>query len=206
MKDEINTAAEFIISLLPKPEKKKRPKHGKLKTSDSKLTDKQIDTVRKSLVDLMHERISSCECDYQNPMRGNAYRALWTARGFPDELIRKAAKFANIPSVHLLLPTDFVIWIDPCDVSYRLGDYGTVLSLGIKSPLSAASSNSSSSYSELVRTALRADAKEFVLHQQNRREHAKRENKSNHSNSSSDSTLNTDSNTQMFLKKVKIIN
>lgn len=70
--------------------------------------------------------------DRTYPLRGNAYRALSCFLGAPlDDVLKKAAEelLLDPEAVKDTLPKDFVVWVDPGSVAYRVGDYGTIVSL-----------------------------------------------------------------------------
>jgi len=60
-----------------------------------------------------------------NPVKGSAFRCLKTPT---DPLISSAAAAVNVPLADIVehLPPDLWIWIDPGEVSYRVGGGGTV--------------------------------------------------------------------------------
>lgn len=61
------------------------------------------------------------------PERGSAFRCIRnTTRGGLDPRICKAGQACGISKCALteILPSEFILWIDPQDVSYRVGEYG----------------------------------------------------------------------------------
>jgi protein Tob/BTG len=60
-----------------------------------------------------------------NPNKGSAYRCLKTPT---DPIISSAADAVNVPLKDIIehLPEDLWIWIDPGEVSYRVGGGGTL--------------------------------------------------------------------------------
>jgi protein Tob/BTG len=114
MKKEISAACHFLIRLM----------------GNKAISATQRKQFSKTLQTLLSEKFRA-HWDEESPMRGNAYRALSTFHGNIDVTIRHAAQSASIEAQLLneKLPSEFVIWIDPKQVSYRIGDYGTVHSL-----------------------------------------------------------------------------
>ena len=109
MKAEIDAAIQFILSLL----------------SRAKIPKDSQSIFRITLEDGMKQRFSSI-WDPSNPQRGNAYRSIFTD-GQIDPLIQQAALKASINQIGAYLPDDFVIWVDPGSVSYRIGEHGNTL-------------------------------------------------------------------------------
>eukprot|EP00158_Paraphelidium_tribonemae_P000727 Partr_v1_DN23277_c0_g1_i1_m35149 putative B-cell translocation gene len=66
--------------------------------------------------------------DETNPLAGNGFRSIFSD-GLLDPIISTAAREAKIESIHRFLPSDFVIWVDPGSVAYRIGEHGTCLTL-----------------------------------------------------------------------------
>lgn len=61
------------------------------------------------------------------PVKGSAYRCLKT--GDPlDAVFERAAKESGVPIQDILenLPQDLAVWVDPGEVSYRIGEKGTI--------------------------------------------------------------------------------
>jgi len=64
----------------------------------------------------------------EQPDRGSAYRCLHTVSGKLDPLLHRAAQTCKV-SLNSKLPENFCLWIDPGQVSCRLGEYGSVFPL-----------------------------------------------------------------------------
>jgi len=62
------------------------------------------------------------------PCRGSAYRCLRSMPGKMDPLLLSVERTCQI-ALKKRLPEDFSLWIDPGDVSCRLGEWGSVWSL-----------------------------------------------------------------------------
>ncbi|XP_023941973.1 protein Tob1 [Bicyclus anynana] len=61
------------------------------------------------------------------PCRGSAYRCLKTG-GPLDPVLERAARESGVPVRDVLehLPRDLAVWVDPGEVSYRIGEKGAV--------------------------------------------------------------------------------
>eukprot|EP00117_Sycon_ciliatum_P010553 scpid83619/ scgid12414/ Protein Tob2; Protein Tob4; Transducer of erbB-2 2 len=66
-----------------------------------------------------------------NSQRASAYRALLVSPGVLDPAIVAAAECSQIAlgTIRDQLPLWLTIWVDPCEVSYRVGERGEVVSL-----------------------------------------------------------------------------
>lgn len=67
----------------------------------------------------------------QKPFLGSAYRCIRITQKIMDNVIEKAASVAGLTFDELKksLPQDFTLWIDPADVSYRIGEDGSICCL-----------------------------------------------------------------------------
>ena len=67
----------------------------------------------------------------QRPHRGSAYRCLRLSERHMDPVIATAAKESGVSRDELAstLPTELTVWIDPYDVSYRIGEDGSICQL-----------------------------------------------------------------------------
>ncbi|KAI8891368.1 BTG-domain-containing protein [Backusella circina FSU 941] len=110
---EIAQAVEFLGRLL-----------------NSKVDSDTISTFKERLSDLLKKRFTD-HWDAQQPYRGNAYRAISNFNGQLDPIIEQACDKAACSSkvIHAHLPRDFVLWVDPFSVSYRVGDHGNIMTL-----------------------------------------------------------------------------
>jgi protein Tob/BTG len=65
------------------------------------------------------------------PFRGSAYRCIRITHKIMDTVIEKAAEKSglSIDDLYKSLPQDFTLWIDPADVSYRIGEDGSICCL-----------------------------------------------------------------------------
>ncbi|KAG2234129.1 hypothetical protein BDF21DRAFT_488931 [Thamnidium elegans] len=110
---EIAQAVEFLGRLL-----------------QSKVDQEIVNTFKERLTELLKVRFQD-HWDPQQPYRGNGYRALSNFNGQLDPILTNASIQASVqPStIHAHLPRDFVLWIDPFSVSYRVGDHGNIMTL-----------------------------------------------------------------------------
>jgi len=62
------------------------------------------------------------------PFRGSGYRCLRINDMLMDPLLAKAGQLVNISleEMQLLLPSELTVWVDPGEVSYRIGEEGSI--------------------------------------------------------------------------------
>ncbi|KAF4523442.1 hypothetical protein B566_EDAN010375 [Ephemera danica] len=62
------------------------------------------------------------------PVRGSAYRCIKTGTGPVDPVLERAARESGIPVQDILenMPQELAVWVDPAEVSYRIGEKGAV--------------------------------------------------------------------------------
>jgi len=65
------------------------------------------------------------------PMQGSGYRCIRITQSIMDPEIEKAATVSGVTAFDLTntLPKEFTMWIDPEDVSYRIGEDGSICTL-----------------------------------------------------------------------------
>ncbi|KAI7899061.1 uncharacterized protein BX663DRAFT_523024 [Cokeromyces recurvatus] len=113
MQIEISQAVDFIGRLL-----------------HSKVDSDMITNFKTQLAELLKQRFSA-HWDPHKPYQGNAYRAI---SNFNDEydpiLVEACIKTAcSAKLIHAYLPRDFILWIDPDSVAYRVGFHGNIMTL-----------------------------------------------------------------------------
>ncbi|KAI8063505.1 hypothetical protein BC940DRAFT_307376 [Gongronella butleri] len=113
MHEEITEAIDFVGRLL-----------------DTRFPAASMAAFKEKLYCLLSERFVD-HWDVTQPTRGNAYRALSNFNSQLDPILIQAAVSARLApqSIMTHLPQDFIIWIDPLTVSYRIGDHSNVLNL-----------------------------------------------------------------------------
>lgn len=116
MRVEILSAADFLVQLL-------RIHHSKQKL---KLSESQLEMFKRSLSEVLRRRYEE-HWFPEKPTRGSAYRCL-RINGKMDPAIEQASVATGIPISYLnkLFPTELTMWIDPCEVSYRIGENGSI--------------------------------------------------------------------------------
>ncbi|XP_073511426.1 maternal B9.10 protein-like [Phyllobates terribilis] len=97
-----------------------------------------------AIMDIFGEHLSEILCKKytghwypENPMKGQAYRCIRINGQDKDESIQEACALSQIRFYDLALPKEFTLWIDPFEVSCRLGEENfpyTVVSFDPRSP------------------------------------------------------------------------
>ncbi|KAI8139412.1 hypothetical protein BJV82DRAFT_627174 [Fennellomyces sp. T-0311] len=96
----------------------------------SKFDQSDLLSFKHELTKVLKARFSD-HWDPQHPSRGNGFRSISNLNGQLDPVLLKAAEKSSVSPglIHLNLPRDFVLWIDPFSVSYRVGDHGNIMTL-----------------------------------------------------------------------------
>ena len=111
MKTEVQCGCEFISKLLTQrhlPVQFARP-------------------FRRRMEELLMERYKN-HWNPSNPTQGSAYRCIRINGSRLDPVVREAAKVTGLSNISEYLPSQLTLWIDPSDVSYRIGEDGSICS------------------------------------------------------------------------------
>jgi hypothetical protein len=92
------------------------------------VTESQGITFKSVLAKELEAKIQLRTWSHQYPDLGSAYRAISVTGGILDPLLAKAANVSRISLDNLSahLPKEFILWVDPGSVSYRIGEYGSI--------------------------------------------------------------------------------
>ncbi|XP_063990888.1 protein BTG2-like [Diachasmimorpha longicaudata] len=112
MKLEIISAADFLVQLL--------------RLQAGQLSERQLDEFKSSLSEVLRRRYRD-HWFPDRPNRGSGYRCL-RINGKMDPVIALAGRNVGLlPTVlHTLFPSELTMWIDPAEVSYRIGENGSI--------------------------------------------------------------------------------
>jgi protein Tob/BTG len=61
----------------------------------------------------------------ESPLKGSGYRCI-RINHMIDPILDRAASESGISNVLSYFPNELTMWVDPCDVSYRIGENGSV--------------------------------------------------------------------------------
>lgn len=106
------SAADFLVHLL------------RLQTGQ--LSERQLEMFKSSLMEVLRHRYRD-HWFPDRPNRGSGYRCI-RINGKMDPVIAQAgANVGLLPTVlHSLFPSELTMWIDPSEVSYRIGENGSI--------------------------------------------------------------------------------
>ena len=91
--------------------------------------------ISRQLIEKFIQSLTAVLLDHYNnhwfpdmPTKGSGYRCLRIVKHKMDPLFAKACRISGLTVEHLskLLPPEFTMWIDPADVSYRIGENGSI--------------------------------------------------------------------------------
>lgn len=109
---EIQSASNFLTHLV---------KLGRVNLSES-----QLDTFRHSILDVLRQRYKY-HWFPEKPHKGSGYRCI-RINGKLDPVVEQAAALCGLSAAVLktTFPPELTIWIDPAEVSYRIGENGSI--------------------------------------------------------------------------------
>ncbi|KAK7886135.1 hypothetical protein WMY93_025756 [Mugilogobius chulae] len=121
MKPEINAAVGFLSRFL-------RVK--------GHVNDRQVQTFSQSLQDILAEQYKH-HWFPDRPCKGSGYRCIRINHKM-DPLVGQAGQRIGltIQQLYLLLPSELTLWVDPFEVSYRIGEDGSICVLYESTPTS----------------------------------------------------------------------
>jgi protein Tob/BTG len=112
MRDEIRTACKFLRDLL---------RLGNL------LSDNELEVFRRTMEDVMKLHYQQ-HWFPEKPTKGSGYRCIRINHKL-DPLVAKAARHCGMFDYDLLktlFPNELTLWVDPREVSYRIGENGSI--------------------------------------------------------------------------------
>ena len=116
MKLELQSACNFIVHLI--------------RIKKQNICEPQLKCFYNNLLDVFIKRF--CYHWFPNkPYKGSGYRCIRFNDVHVDPMIIQAGAASKLSSEFLkeTLPNNLILWIDPQDVSYRIGEHGCIYSL-----------------------------------------------------------------------------
>lgn len=109
---EILSAADFLVHLL--------------RLNQNRMSEPQLELFKASLTEVLRRRYRD-HWFPERPTRGSGYRCL-RINGKMDPVIAQAGESVGLPGpyLHSLFPSELTMWIDPKEVSYRIGENGSI--------------------------------------------------------------------------------
>lgn len=107
------------------------------------VNDRQLQTFSQSLQDILSEHYK-LHWFPDRPCRGSGYRCI-RINHLMDPLVTQAGQRIglSIQQLYLLLPSELTLWVDPFEVSYRIGEDGSICVLYESQPAGGAGGASS---------------------------------------------------------------
>lgn len=112
MKLEVQIACKFLGDLLKR---------------DKGVSVKQLEAFRSYLAELLCAHYKH-HWHPQRPLLGSGYRCIRINHNM-DPMIAQAAQASGVSNTQLNFPEELTIWVDPNDVSFRIGENGSICKL-----------------------------------------------------------------------------
>ncbi|XP_066967411.1 protein BTG1-like [Macrobrachium rosenbergii] len=114
MRIEISSAAQFLVDLV------------RLNTSATPLTEEQLEIFKTNVTDILQRHYTN-HWFPDKPFKGSGYRCI-RINGKMDPLIARAGFMMGLAVSFLrsLFPSELTMWVDPREVSYRIGENGSI--------------------------------------------------------------------------------
>lgn len=132
MKLELQSAANFLVHLI--------------KLGKGNVNENQLEKFKLALVEVLRRRY----CDHwfpEKPFKGTGYRCI-RINNKMDPVIAQGSESCGLSAalVHSTFPSELTMWIDPLEVTYRIGENGSICILyeykkGLNEPWKANISN-----------------------------------------------------------------
>lgn len=112
MKLELQSASNFLVHLI--------------RLGRRNLNDAQLEKFRLALIEVLRRRYRD-HWFPERPFKGSGYRCI-RINGKMDPVIVQAGDSAGLAPtlIHATFPSELTMWIDPLEVSYRIGENGSI--------------------------------------------------------------------------------
>lgn len=112
MKVEVQIACRFLMDLLKR---------------SNRVSAKQLEHFRNTLEEMLCAHYKH-HWHPQRPLLGSGYRCIRINHGM-DPMIAEAAQASGVSNTQLNFPEELTVWVDPNDVSFRIGENGSICKL-----------------------------------------------------------------------------
>jgi len=114
MKLELQSASNFLVHLV------------RLSSRNSTIPENQLVSFQGSLVEVLRRRYRD-HWFPEKPFKGSGYRCI-RINGRMDPVIAQAGENCGLDPqvIHNTFPSELTMWIDPLEVSYRIGENGSI--------------------------------------------------------------------------------
>lgn len=112
MKLELNSASNFLVHLV--------------RLARRNVSESQLQKLNSCLIEVLIRRYRD-HWFPEKPFKGSGYRCI-RINGKMDPLIGQAAEDAGLSAkfLHQIFPSELTLWVDPLEVSYRIGENGSI--------------------------------------------------------------------------------
>ena len=112
MKLELQSASNFLVHLI--------------RLGRRNINDAQLEKFRLALIEVLRRRYRD-HWFPEKPFKGSGYRCI-RINGKMDPVIAQAGDTAGLSPalIHATFPSELTMWIDPLEVSYRIGENGSI--------------------------------------------------------------------------------
>jgi len=114
MKLELQSASNFLVHLI--------------KLGRRNINENQLEKFRLALVEVLRRRYRD-HWFPEMPLKGSGYRCIRiNGKMVMDPVIAQAGESCGLSAalVHSTFPSELTMWIDPLEVSYRIGENGSI--------------------------------------------------------------------------------
>lgn len=134
MKVELESAVKFIISMLRAGHRARLVRS----KGDKFFLEPEIEMLQVSLLSVMSRQYKDFWFP-DSPNRGSAYRCIRINKDKMDPVIVKAAASCGLSCnlIRTYLPDELTLWVDPAEVSYRIGEEDGSICVLYEGPLAA---------------------------------------------------------------------
>lgn len=112
MKLELQSASNFLVHLV--------------RLGRRNINETQLDKFRNALIEALRRRYRD-HWFPEKPFKGSGYRCI-RINGKMDPVISQAGESCGLSPqlIHSIFPSELTMWIDPREVSYRIGENGSI--------------------------------------------------------------------------------
>lgn len=112
MKLELQSASNFLVHLI--------------RLGRRNINENQLEKFRNALVEALRRRYRD-HWFPEKPFKGSGYRCI-RINGKMDPVISQAGESCGLSPqlIHSIFPSELTMWIDPLEVSYRIGENGSI--------------------------------------------------------------------------------
>lgn len=155
MKVELESAVKFIISMLRAGHRAKLVRS----KGDKFFLEPEIEMLQMSLISVMSHQYKGYWFP-DSPNRGSAYRCIRINKDKMDPIIAKAADSCGLSCnlIRSYLPDELTLWVDPSEVSYRIGEEDGSICVLYEAPVEVSQYNRNSTSPDTYNQTVSCDS------------------------------------------------